>query len=255
MAQSVALGRRRSVARVLAAAGPKSSPAMSEALAAPAQPTRLLDQAATKRSPRSAGRIRSGPRLRHHQARCVRRTTRAVRSFLSILPRRRPPTLQENQPSPQQGIGQAAPETARDRRAVPARWERGRGGFRLNPVVRGWSAYYRSVVSGRCSPAPSAEGRRRTRPRCARLHGAIGLGQVQKVAAYEPLLLRGGSDDAAIRCTFTTMQQMIRDGRPGEANVFSMPRESGSRGPPRTYVELARRCCGGVPVWCRGWLN
>jgi pimeloyl-ACP methyl ester carboxylesterase len=54
------------------------------------------------------------------------------------------------------------------------------------------------------------------------LHGAIGLGQVRRVAAYEPLLLWGGPDDAAIRRTFTTMQQMIRGGRLGEAVVFSI---------------------------------
>jgi pimeloyl-ACP methyl ester carboxylesterase len=53
-------------------------------------------------------------------------------------------------------------------------------------------------------------------------HGAIGLGQVRRVAAYEPLLLWGGRDDAAIRSTFTTMQQMIRGGRLGEAIVFSI---------------------------------
>ena len=49
----------------------------------------------------------------------------------------------------QQGIGQAAPETARGRRAFHARRERGRGGVPTQPRVRGWSAYYRSVVSGR----------------------------------------------------------------------------------------------------------
>jgi pimeloyl-ACP methyl ester carboxylesterase len=54
------------------------------------------------------------------------------------------------------------------------------------------------------------------------LHGAIGRRQVRRVAAYEPLLLRGGPDDAAIRRTFTTMQQMIRDGRMGEAIMFSI---------------------------------
>jgi pimeloyl-ACP methyl ester carboxylesterase len=54
------------------------------------------------------------------------------------------------------------------------------------------------------------------------LHGAIGLGQVRHVAAYEPLLLWGGPDDAAVGYTFTTMQQMIRDGRVGEAVVFSI---------------------------------
>jgi pimeloyl-ACP methyl ester carboxylesterase len=54
------------------------------------------------------------------------------------------------------------------------------------------------------------------------LHGALGLGQIRRVAAYEPLLLRGGPDDADIRLTFTTMQQLIRDGRMGEAIVFSI---------------------------------
>ena len=54
------------------------------------------------------------------------------------------------------------------------------------------------------------------------LHGALGLAQVRSVAAYEPLLLLGGPDDAAIRRTFTTMQQLIRDGRMGDAIVFSI---------------------------------
>jgi pimeloyl-ACP methyl ester carboxylesterase len=54
------------------------------------------------------------------------------------------------------------------------------------------------------------------------LHGAIGLAQVRKVAAYEPLLLWGGPDDVAIRRTFTTMQQMIRGGRLGEAVMYSI---------------------------------
>jgi pimeloyl-ACP methyl ester carboxylesterase len=54
------------------------------------------------------------------------------------------------------------------------------------------------------------------------LHGAIALGQVRRVAAYEPLLPWGGPEDAAIRQTFTTMQQMIRAGRMGEAVMFSI---------------------------------
>ena len=54
------------------------------------------------------------------------------------------------------------------------------------------------------------------------LHGAIGLAQVRRVAAYEPLLLLGGPDEAAIRHTFTTMQQLIRGGRLGEGIVFSI---------------------------------
>jgi len=54
------------------------------------------------------------------------------------------------------------------------------------------------------------------------LHGAIGLERVRRVAAYEPLLLWGGPDDAAIRRTFTTMQQLIRGGRMGEGIVYSI---------------------------------
>ncbi len=54
------------------------------------------------------------------------------------------------------------------------------------------------------------------------LHGAIGLRQARRVAAYEPLLLWGGADDSAIRRTFTTMQQAIRGGRMGEAIVYSI---------------------------------
>jgi pimeloyl-ACP methyl ester carboxylesterase len=60
------------------------------------------------------------------------------------------------------------------------------------------------------------------------LHGAIGLVKVRRVAAYEPLLLRGGPDDAAIRRTFTTMQHMIRNERMGEGIMFSI-RESVDR--------------------------
>ncbi len=60
------------------------------------------------------------------------------------------------------------------------------------------------------------------------LHGALGLRQLRKVAAYEPLLLTGGPDDVAIRRTFTTMQQLIRDGELGEAIMFSI-RESVDR--------------------------
>src|SRR5437762_1509500 len=53
------------------------------------------------------------------------------------------------------------------------------------------------------------------------LHGAIGLDQVSKVAAYEPLLLLGHRDDAEARRVFTTMQDLIRSGRGGQAIVFS----------------------------------
>jgi hypothetical protein len=41
------------------------------------------------------------------------------------------------------------------------------------------------------------------------------------VAVHEPLLL-WGPEDAAIRRVFTTMQQMIRAGRIGQAVVFSI---------------------------------
>jgi pimeloyl-ACP methyl ester carboxylesterase len=54
------------------------------------------------------------------------------------------------------------------------------------------------------------------------LHGAIGLGQVKRVAAYEPLLLWGGPDDPDIRRMFTAMQQTIRGGRMGDAVVLSI---------------------------------
>ena len=60
------------------------------------------------------------------------------------------------------------------------------------------------------------------------LHGAIGLKPVRKVAAYEPLLLWGGPHDAAVRRTFTTMQQLLRGGRMGEGIVYSI-RESVDR--------------------------
>jgi pimeloyl-ACP methyl ester carboxylesterase len=53
------------------------------------------------------------------------------------------------------------------------------------------------------------------------LHGAIGLDRVRKVAAYEPLLMLGHRDDAEIQRVFTTMQDLIRSGRGGEAIVFS----------------------------------
>jgi pimeloyl-ACP methyl ester carboxylesterase len=62
------------------------------------------------------------------------------------------------------------------------------------------------------------------------------------VAAYEPLLLWGGHDDGAIRRNFTTMQQMIRGGRMGEAVVFSI-QESVDRevvhGPMSSWVGAA----------------
>jgi pimeloyl-ACP methyl ester carboxylesterase len=53
------------------------------------------------------------------------------------------------------------------------------------------------------------------------LHGSIGLDQVAKVAAYEPLLMLGHPADTEIRRTFTTMQDLIRSGRSGAAVVVS----------------------------------
>jgi pimeloyl-ACP methyl ester carboxylesterase len=53
------------------------------------------------------------------------------------------------------------------------------------------------------------------------LHGAIGLDRVSKVAAYEPLLVLGHGDDAEARRVFTTMQDLIRSGRGGQAIVFA----------------------------------
>jgi hypothetical protein len=63
------------------------------------------------------------------------------------------------------------------------------------------------------------------------------------MAAYEPLLVWGWTDDAAIRRTFTTMQQMIRGGAQGRGIVFSIHEERGSGGAPRADVELGRHCC------------
>ncbi len=53
------------------------------------------------------------------------------------------------------------------------------------------------------------------------LHGAIALESVRAVAAYEPLLLWGGPHDDAVRHLFTTMQQLVRSGRLGQAVAFS----------------------------------
>ena len=71
------------------------------------------------------------------------------------------------------------------------------------------------------------------------LHGAIGLGQVRRVAAYEPLLLQGGPDDAAIRYTFTTMQQMIRGGRMARESCSQSREWSRGRGHMSRWVGTA----------------
>jgi pimeloyl-ACP methyl ester carboxylesterase len=54
------------------------------------------------------------------------------------------------------------------------------------------------------------------------LHGAIGLDRVSKVAVYEMPLLLGNPDAAFIRRLFTTMQDLIRAGRGGQAAVLSV---------------------------------
>jgi pimeloyl-ACP methyl ester carboxylesterase len=86
------------------------------------------------------------------------------------------------------------------------------------------------------------------------LHGAIGLGQVRRVAAYEPLLLWDGPDDAAIRRVFTTMQQMIRGGHRGEAVMFSIQESVDREVGHRAHVELGWLGCARVPVPCRAGL-
>jgi hypothetical protein len=53
----------------------------------------------------------------------------------------------------------------------------------------------------------------------------------------------GPEDGAAIRRTFTTMQQMIRGAAQGRGIVFSIHEERGSGGAPRSDVELGRHCC------------
>jgi pimeloyl-ACP methyl ester carboxylesterase len=87
------------------------------------------------------------------------------------------------------------------------------------------------------------------------LHGAIGLRQVRRVAAYEPLLLWRGADDAAVRRTFTTMQQMIRGGRMGEGIVFSI-HESVDREVRRGHMSRwVGAAVHAFPLPRRGWLD
>ena len=85
------------------------------------------------------------------------------------------------------------------------------------------------------------------------LHGALELGKVRMVAAYEPLLLSGGPDDAAIRHTFTTMQRLIRGGRMGEAILFSI-NEAVDREVRRGHMSsLVGTAVHAVPRPDRGW--
>ena len=84
------------------------------------------------------------------------------------------------------------------------------------------------------------------------LHGAIGLGKVRRVAAYEPLLMLGGANDAAIRRMFTTMQQMLR------ADARQSCTQSTKAWIGRSAAGTCRagwHSCARVPVPCRGWLN
>jgi hypothetical protein len=103
---------------------------------------------------------------------------------------------------------------------LPDRRSRGMSGA-YGPAY-GSTAKTRISPHSSSTPGPNASWERRTGGLFA-LHGALGLGQVRRVAANEPLLLWGGRDDAAIRRTFATMQQMIRAGRRmGQAIVFSI---------------------------------
>ena len=59
----------------------------------------------------------------------------------------RPPLPRQAADQTQQGGRQTDPETAPHRDAGPARGQRAAVIKRLNPIIRGWSAYYRTVVS------------------------------------------------------------------------------------------------------------
>jgi pimeloyl-ACP methyl ester carboxylesterase len=76
------------------------------------------------------------------------------------------------------------------------------------------------------------------------LHGAIGLDRIGKVAVYEPLLMLGHPDDVEFRRVLTTMQDLIRSGRSGEAVVVSS-------------AELATRAAraGTSPTWLAATLR
>ncbi len=72
----------------------------------------------------------------------------------SRLPRVQRPPLRQSAGrklliKPSQEAVEAGPGTARRRDARPARGQRSAVIRRLNPIIRGWSAYYRSVVSSR----------------------------------------------------------------------------------------------------------
>jgi pimeloyl-ACP methyl ester carboxylesterase len=77
------------------------------------------------------------------------------------------------------------------------------------------------------------------------LHGAVGLGRVAKVAAYEPLLFLGQDGIEDYRRLFTTMQAQLRAGRLGEALLHSTQESAtlaarGGRFPPAVAAALRR---------------
>ena len=80
------------------------------------------------------------------------------------------------------------------------------------------------------------------------LHAAIGLHQISKVAAYEPLIMAGQPGIDEIRRAFTTMQELVGAGRVGEAVMFSVAEavlDAGRRGQlPGWFASLVHR----VPV-------
>src|SRR4051812_44902481 len=86
------------------------------------------------------------------------------------------------------------------------------------------------------------------------LHGAIGLDQVVKAAAYEPLLMLGHPDDAEIRRVFTTMQDLIRSGRSGEGVVFSAAEAADRAARSGTFPAWLAAALRGLPAGPTGRL-
>jgi pimeloyl-ACP methyl ester carboxylesterase len=86
------------------------------------------------------------------------------------------------------------------------------------------------------------------------LHGAIGLDQVVKAAAYEPLLMLGHPADAEIRRVFTTMQDLIRSGRSGEGVVFSAAEAATRAARSGTFPSWLAAALRGIPAGPTGRL-
>lgn len=93
------------------------------------------------------------------------------------------------------------------------------------------------------------------------LHGAIALPQVTKVAAYEPLLFVGQPGIEDYQHLFETMQRLLREGRTGDALIYSLQETAtlaarGGRFSPRAAAMLraipagaAARLCDLVLRW------